>query len=148
MKTSNLIMPLVLAFVAAIGNAIVTLGQKKADPFPHPFLFGGFSLLFASTVLFALSFVYPAQNTGAYIRSNLIWFATAGVGLVLLNIFLYILYRDYGAAYYTLYAVLAIFTTSIALAVWLLNETMNLYYGIALGFAALTIFFFMKGRGV
>lgn len=146
MKITSYLIPFVLALIAAIGNAVVTLGQKKATAYEHPFLFGAFSLLFASIVLFCISFVYTIRNATEYITTNIPWFMTAGIGLVLLNIFLYLLYREYGAAYYTLYAMLAIVTTSIILATWVFKENMNIYYWVSLGMAVLTIVFFMKGK--
>lgn len=146
MKITSYLIPFVLALIAAIGNAVVTLGQKKATAYEHPFLFGAFSLLFASLVLFGISLFFSARNAAAYIAANIPWFMTTGSGLVLLNIFLYLLYREYGAAYYTLYAMLAIVTTSIVLAAWVFKESMNVYYWISLGMAALTIVFFLKGK--
>ncbi|MEQ1922242.1 MAG: transporter, partial [Pyrinomonadaceae bacterium] len=70
----------------------------------------------------------------------------SGLGYVLLNIGLYFLYRNFGASYYSLYAVLSIVTTSILLATLVFHEKMNLYYWLSLGFAGLTILSFLKGQ--
>ncbi|MBK9671992.1 MAG: EamA family transporter [Bacteroidetes bacterium] len=122
MKLTEMIVPFFLALIAAIGNAFVTLGQKKASAFHNPFFFGSFSLLFAAIILFCISFLYPTKGLQQYFLLNFKWFIIAGLGLVILNIFLYFLYRNFGASYYTLYAILAIITTSILLSVVVFNE--------------------------
>ncbi len=146
MKLQQIFIPFLLALVASIGNALVTIGQKKAGSVSNPFFFGAFSLLLASTTLFIAAMFFGTKGLTRYIYVNSKWFATAGLGLVLLNIFLYFLYRNYGAAYYTLYSILAIATTSIFVAIYLFNEKMNVSYWISLTFALLTIVFFMKGK--
>lgn len=146
MKLQQIFIPFLLALVASIGNAIVTIGQKKATSFSNPFFFGAFSLLFASATLFIIAVCFGTKGLSNYVYVNSKWFAITGLGLVLLNIFLYFLYRNYGAAYYTLYSILAIATTSIFVAIYLFNEKMNIYYWISLTFALLTIIFFMKGK--
>lgn len=146
MKLQQILTPFLLALVASIGNAVVTIGQKKATSFSNPFFFGAFSLLFAAVTLFVIAIFFGTKGLNNYVYVNGKWFAMAGLGLVLLNIFLYFLYRNYGAAYYTLYSILAIVTTSIIVAVYLFGEKMNLSYRISLAFALLTIIFFMKGK--
>jgi len=146
MKLQQILIPFLLAFAASIGNAIVTIGQKKANSFSNPFFFGAFSLLIASVIFFIIAMFFGTRGLSNYVYVNSKWFATTGLGLVLLNIFLYFLYRNYGATYYTLYSILAIVTTSIFVAVYFFNEKMNLYYWISLTFALLTIVFFMKGK--
>lgn len=146
MKLSPYLIPLLLSFAAACGNALVTLGQKKAALFENPFLFGAISLLIASCSLFSIACFYPMKGLQFYITSNLKWFATAGLGLVLLNIFLYFLYRQYGASCYTLYSILAIITTSLFVSFFVFHEKINQYHIISFLLAGLTIYFFMKGK--
>lgn len=138
--------PFGLAFVAAIGNALVTYAQKKATPFDHPFYFGAFSLLLASLGLFGIATFFSSGKIIPHAVENFVWFAVAAAGLILLNIFLYVLYRHYGAAYYTLYAILAMVTTSIGLAVLVFKESMNVYFWLSFLFAALTVVCFIKGK--
>lgn len=143
---TGLLAPFLLALIAAIGNALVTLGQKKAGACENPFFFGSFSLLIAAIILFGISFLYPTKGLQQYFTINLKWFFITGIGLVKLNIFLYFLYRNHGASYYTLYAILAIITTSFLLSVFVFSEKINVYYYISFIFAALTILMFMKGK--
>lgn len=144
----KLLYPFILALLAAIGNALVTYGQKKSSSFENPFFFGAFSLLIASVFMFLIAFLYQSKGNMAYINDNFKWFGVSAIGLVLLNVFLYLLYSHFGASYYTLYAILAIITTSIGLCVWIFHEKMNTYYWISLGFAFFTILFFMKGKSI
>jgi drug/metabolite transporter (DMT)-like permease len=145
-KTDSTTWSLVLALTAAIGNALYALGQKKAVQHENPFVFGVFSLFTGSVLLSFVSLFFNTNNIGVFFVKNLKWFGISGLGYVLLNIGLYFLYRNFGASYYSLYAVLSIMTTSILLATIVFNEKMNFYYWVSLVLAALTIFFFLKGQ--
>ncbi len=146
MKLSVVLVPMLLSCIAAIGNAMVTIGQKKAGEYSNPFLFGALSLLLASLGLFV--FVIFCQNKApmVYLSKNYYWVLTSASGLILLNVFLYLLYRNYGSGYYTVYAVLAIISTSLITSIWIFGEKMNLYYLVSMICAVFTIFFFMKGK--
>ncbi|MBX7174501.1 MAG: DMT family transporter [Pyrinomonadaceae bacterium] len=137
-----------LALTAAIGNALYAFGQKKAVPHENPFVFGVFSLFFGSVLLSVVTLFFNTNNVGNYFVENFKWFMVSGLGYVLLNIGLYFLYRNFGASYYSLYAVLSIITTSILLATIIFKEQMNFYFWISLIFAGLTIFFFLKGQTI
>lgn len=135
-----------LALTAAVGNAFYAFGQKKAVPHENPFIFGVYSLLIGSVMLALVSLLFNTQNVGSYFVVNLKWLIAGGFGYVLLNIGLYFLYQNFGASYYLLYAILSILTTSILLATIVFDEKMNLYYRVSLGFALLTVIFFLKGQ--
>ncbi|HMS30613.1 MAG TPA: hypothetical protein PKD32_12240 [Saprospiraceae bacterium] len=145
MKTQQIVLSFTFAFIAALGNALVTIGQKKAT-LNNPFLFGAVSLFIASIILFVCSLVYKNENVIIYLKSSYQWHLTSAIGLVLLNVFLYLLYRNFGANLYTLYAILAIITTSIGASVFIFKEQWNMYYGLSLITAAITIFLFFKGK--
>ena len=136
----------VLALTAAIGNALYAFGQKKAVPHENPFVFGVFSLAVGSILLSVVALFFNTNNIGSYFAENFKWFTVSGLGYVLLNIGLFFLYRNFGASYYSLYAILSIMTTSILLATIVFHEKMNFYYWVSLSFAGLTIFFFLKGQ--
>lgn len=145
MKISPALMAFVIALLAAIGNAMVTYGQKKSGPFHNPYFYGGASLLLAGMIMIGIACFFKMEDWQQFIRMNFGWICMAASGLVILNIFLYLLFRWYGASYYTLYSVLAVLTTSILLSVAILKEPMNKWYWISILFAVLSIFFFMKG---
>lgn len=148
MKVPEIVVPFLLALIAALGNAIVTIGHKNASNYDNPFFFGAISLLMASLGLFAIAFFYKTEHLYQYVVGNLKWFALAGLGMLILNVFLYFLYRGYGANSYTLYAILAIITTSIGVSVFYYNERMNMYYLTSLIFAVITVLFFLKGKSL
>ncbi|HMT09766.1 MAG TPA: EamA family transporter [Pyrinomonadaceae bacterium] len=135
-----------LALTAAVGNALYAFGQKKATQHENPFLFGSIALFVGSFFLTVIAMFFDTRSVGSYMAENIKWFGVSGLGYVLLNIGLYFLYRNFGASYYSLYAVLSIATTSILLAAVVFHERMNLYYWVSLGFAGLTILFFLKGQ--
>ena len=148
MKVSGILIPLILALCAAIGNAMVTVGQKNASNFDNPFFFGAFSLLFATIGLFAIALFHKTEQLYAYAVGNFQWFAMTGGGMLVLNIFLYFLYRGHGANSYTLYAILAIITTSIGVSVYYYGEKMNIYYALSLVLAIATVLLFLKGKAL
>lgn len=104
------------------------------------------SLCLASVILFTFSLVFKNESILPYVKNNIQWISVSAFGLVLLNVFLYILYRNFGANLYTLYAVLAIGTTSIGASVIIFKEKWNVYYGLSLITALITILLFLKGK--
>ena len=148
MKVPEIVVPFILALIAAFGNAIVTIGHKNASDYDNPFFFGAFSLLLASIGLFVIAFFYKTEQLYQYVIGNFKWFVAAGLGMLILNVFLYFLYRGYGANSYTLYAILAIITTSIGVSIFYYNEKMNMYYLASLIFAVITVVFFLKGKSL
>lgn len=147
-RVDSTIWAFALALTAAIGNALYAFGQKKAISHENPFLFGVCSLFVGAALLAVVSLFFNKENVASYVIENSKWFVFSGSGYVLLNIGLYFLYRNYGASYYLLYAILSILTTSILLAALVFGEKMNVYFWISLFFALLTISFFLKGQTV
>lgn len=146
MNSSTVFNALLLACFAAIGNALVTIGQKKAEHFENPFYFGAISLALAAIALLCISAFFPHQGIIKYVSQNIHWMALSALGLVLLNVFLYFLYRLHGINSYTLYSMLAIVTTSLCASIWIFHERMNTYYWLSVCFALITILCFMKGK--
>ncbi len=145
MKAIHLALPALLALIAACGNALVTVGQKKATAFANPFLFGAFSLLLAALCLFAVASMHSTTGWRAYIGSNAKWMAASAAGLVLLNVFLYLLYRSSGAGAYTLYALLAMGTTSVFVAMKVFGERITVFHWVSLLLAAAAIVSHLMG---
>ena len=145
MKVFQLLLPFLLALIAACGNALVTVGQKRAEAFTNPFLFGACSLFLASLILFAIAGAHSTAGWRSYVGANGQWMAASAAGLVLLNVFLYVLFRSSGAGAYTLYALLAMGTTSVFVAVKVFGERITGFHCISLFFAALAIVFHLIG---
>lgn len=136
--------PLMLAMAAAVGNALVAIGQKKAPAPSNPFLFGSLTMGFASVVLFLFSYCYTQVPNSGFSRSHLAWATVSATGMVLLQVFLFFLYRTYGASYYSLYAVLAIVTTSVVAGIWFFEEAFTTNLALSLVFAFISIYFLLQ----
>jgi drug/metabolite transporter (DMT)-like permease len=139
---SRLIFAVMPALGAAIGNALFVYGQKRSEIVENPFLFLLCTLtvctsLFACTIGF-----FPKVSVGDYLSKNYAWIVLSGIGFYMTFIGFYVLYTRYGASYYVLYAVLSIITTSIIVGVILFKERINMYYGLTILSALITIVLF------
>jgi drug/metabolite transporter (DMT)-like permease len=142
----KILLPIIFASIAAIGNALFALGQKKSAGIENGLLFVGLSALVA--VLFALSF---APLVGAFDIENTLkgnWKAVllSGVGLFLTYLGFNLLYSRFGAFHYVLYAVLSIITTTIMVGIFWLKEPVNVYHKIAMAMAIASVVFFSMGQ--
>ena len=140
------LLPIVFATIAAVGNAMFALGQRKSAGVENGLLFVGVSALVA--VLFALlcaPFV-GAFDVGHTLKGH--WHAVllSGLGLFLTYLGFNLLYSRYGASQYVLYAVLSIITTTIVVGILWLKEPVNLYHKIAIGMAIAAVVLFSIGQ--
>ena len=143
MKT---LLPIVFATIAAIGNAMFALGQKKSAGAENGMLFIGVSALIA----FLLALIF-APLAGAFDIANTIktnWRAVflSGIGLFLTYLGFNLLYSRYGVSLYALYAVIAIITTTIIVGIWYLKEPVNTYHTIAIVLAVVAVILFSIGQ--
>lgn len=137
---------LAFALLAAIGNALFAVGQKKALPLDNPFTFIVLSAMFCTvlTLLIAPFWGMPKYVSG--MKQNGGWALISGLGLFLTYVGFYFLYSRYGTSSYILYAVLSIITTSVIVGAWLLRENFNAYHWAALVCALLTVGLFSLGN--
>jgi drug/metabolite transporter (DMT)-like permease len=140
------LLPIVFAAIAAVGNALFALGQKKSAGVENGLLFVGVSALVA--VLFALLF---APLIGAFDVAHTLkghWHAVllSGFGLFLTYLGFNLLYSRYGASQYVLYAVLSIITTTIVVGILWLKEPVNIYHKIAIAMAIGAVVLFSIGQ--
>jgi drug/metabolite transporter (DMT)-like permease len=143
---SSFFTAVLLAGIAAFGNALYAFGQKKAAVHENPFMFGAFSLFVGAILLFIVSVSFKFSGSFTYFSQNLKWIFAAASGYVFLNIGLFFLYKNFGATYYTLYAVLAMISTSLLLAAIILKESINGYHIAALCTGVITVILFMLGK--
>ena len=73
---------------------------------------------------------------------------TSGVGFLITFIGFYLLYSQFGAVYYVVYAVLSIITTSLVVGVLIFREPFNAYQAAALVLAILAIALFSYGQAI
>ena len=144
MKT-QLLMALFYALMAAIGNALFAYGQKKSSYIDSPFLFL-IMILSVCITLFLISNLFTRNiQEITYIKNNYTWALVSGLGFYLTFLGFYFLYTHFGTTYYILYAILSIFTTSIVVGVFILDEKVNIYHMLGLTFGLLAIVFFVFG---
>ena len=144
----NVFGPLAFALIAAIGNAMFAAGQKKAFQFDNPFTFIALAVIVCAflTVLSAPLFGQP--NYSLAIKQNGHLAVFSGVVLFLTYLGFNLLYSQYGASNYILYAVLSIITTSVIVGVVIFKETFNIYHWLALLSSIITIALFTLGNGI
>lgn len=134
------------ALLAAFGNAIFVYGQKRVEVVNNPAYF----YLFALTVcllLFIITLIFwPKIQSSSYFIRNWAGIMAGGIGCYITYVGFYFLFTKFGASYYSLYAVVSILTTSILVGVFFFREPFNLYYGVSIVTALLTVLFFALGQ--
>jgi drug/metabolite transporter (DMT)-like permease len=140
------LLPIVFATIAAVGNAMFALGQRKSAGVENGLLFVGVSALVA--VLFALLFapLVGAFDVGHTLKGHWPAVLLSGLGLFLTYLGFNLLYSRYGASQYVLYAVLSIITTTIVVGILWLKEPVNLYHKIAIAMAVAAVVLFSIGQ--
>jgi len=141
------LLPVFFAAVAAVGNAMFALGQKKSVGVENGLLFVGLSAVVA--VLFALlcAPLVGAVDLGGTLRGNGRAIVLSGLGLFLTYLGFNLLYTRFGASQYALYAVLSILTTTILVGIVWLHEPVSAYQKIAIALAVAAVILFSLGQG-
>lgn len=142
----SIFVPFLFALMAAVGNAIFVLGQKKSIAVINPFVFLLCSVALCVLLLLLATWMFPIPSPSSYFAGNWKAILLAATGLFITYLGFYLLYSRFGAGYYTLYAVISIITTSIFVGVFILKETFNIYYMLSIGAAMLTILLFFMGQ--
>ncbi len=140
--------PLLFALLAAIGNGFFAFGQRKSAGVENSFVFITIALVICVALCVVSAPFFGPVNYGATARQNLGWAAMSGAGLFLTYIGFNILYSQYGASSYILYAVLSIVTTSVIVGAWMLREQLNLYHWLAVAAALATVGLFSYGNSL
>ena len=138
--------PLLFASLAAIGNAIMVYGQRATAPTTNPFFFV-FIAIVVCGILFGISTLVSRNgNESAYLAANWKMMIISGFGLFLTFIGFFLLYNNFGATQYTLYAVISIITTTLCVGVFIFNENFNSYHITAMILAVSAIALFTYGN--
>ena len=137
---------LAFALVAAIGNAMFAIGQKKADVAENTLVFIAMAGCFCIGLTMIAVFIVGSSNYSLAIRQNWHWALLSGSGLFLTYLGFNLLYSRYGASNYIIYAVLSIITTSLVVGVLIFKERFNLYHLGALFSATLTVYLYWLGN--
>ena len=143
----NIVLPILFAFIAAIGNALFAIGNKKTEGLDNPFVFVAICTAAAVILSFAAMPFFGQSNYADAIKNHWGWAAFSGLGLFLTNVGFNLLYTKYGAGFYVLYAVIAIITTALIVGLAVFKETYNLYHWVAFACALVAVILFSLGQG-
>ncbi len=138
--------PLLFATLAAIGNALYVYGQRGVNPPANPFLFVWGATAVCLILLSAAALTYRSNSEIVYITSNWAMITIGGFGFFLTFVGFFLLYTNYGASQYALYAVISILTTSLGVGVLIFKEDFNIYKIASMLFAVAAIVLFTYGN--
>jgi drug/metabolite transporter (DMT)-like permease len=141
----KIVLPLLFATIAAMGNALFAYGQKQSANFNNGLLFVGASALAACLMAFLASPAVGPVQIGALCRHWTMILAS-GLGLFLTYLGFNLLYSRFGVAPYVLYAVISILTTTVAVGIWVLKEPVNAFHKAAIIAAILAVVLFSLGQ--
>lgn len=140
------LLPIVFATIAAVGNAMFALGQKKSANVENGLLFVGLSAIIAVTFALIFAPMVGAFEIGNVLKENWKSILLSGLGLFLTYLGFNLLYSRYGASQYALYAVISIITTTIIVGMFWLREPVNIYHKVAIAMAIIAVVFFSIGQ--
>lgn len=135
------------ALLAAVGNALFAMGQRKASAGGHTLVV--VALAAAVCVVLTVSAILITGGSGQLVsglRDNTAWILVSGIGLFLTYLGFNLLYSRFGATSYAYYAVVSIVTTSMVVGVLILKERVNIYHGLAGAAALLTVILYSVGN--
>ncbi len=142
----KILLPILFATIAAIGNAIFALGQRKSANVENGLLFISVSALIAFLFVLSLAPFVGVFDVGDMVKENWKNILLSGFGLFLTYLGFNLLYTRYGVSQYVLYAVISIITTTIIIGVCWLKEPINIYHKIAIILAIVAVFIFSIGQ--
>ena len=142
----NIIFPLLLASLAAVGNALFALGQKQSAGAENGLLYVGCSALVATLLSLAWAPAVGKVDFAAILRFHWRGVILSGVGLFLTYVGFNLLYARFGVSQYVLYAVISIITTTLIVGIWWLREPVNVYHGAAILLSVVAVILFSLGQ--
>ena len=142
----HVILPVVFALIAAVGNAFFALAQKKGGASENGLLFVGLSALISFGFAVLFSPLAGGVHIGQLVKSNGKYILLSGGGLFLTYLGFNLLYSKFGVSQYVLYAVISIITTTLIVGVWWLKEPMNIFHKVAICLSVLAVLFFSYGQ--
>ena len=140
--------PLLLALLAAIGNGFFAYSQRSASGVDNSFVFITITLMVCIFACILAAPLFGPVNYLQTIRNNINWGIIGGLGLFLTYIGFNLLYSKYGAANYILYAVLSIITTTVIVGGIVLKENLNMYHWLAVITALITVGLYSYGNKI
>ena len=121
----NALLAFLFALLAAIGNALFALGQRRAASVQNGLVFVAVTALLTALLSFAAAPVFGSFGLGQMLRQDGKALLLAGVGSFLTFLGLNLLFSRFGVSPYVLYAMLAILTTTVVVGMIYLHEPVN-----------------------
>jgi len=140
------LLPILFAAIAAVGNAMFALGQRKSAGVENGLLFVGLSAIVAVFCALVFAPLVGGVAIGKTLTGNWGGLLLSGLGLFLTYLGFNLLYSKYGASQYALYAVISIITTTIVVGILWLQEPVNLYHKLAIALAIAAVVLFSIGQ--
>jgi drug/metabolite transporter (DMT)-like permease len=140
------LLAIAFATIAAVGNAMFALGQKRSTGVENGLLFISMSALVAVFLALFFSPLVGAFDVVSTWKGNERAVVLSGVGLFLTYLGFNLLYARYGVSQYVLYAVLSIITTTIVVGILWLKEPVNVFHKVAIAFAIAAVILFSIGQ--
>ncbi|EPY03125.1 EamA family transporter [Magnetospirillum fulvum] len=142
----SLVLPILFALIAAIGNAVFAFAQKQVSGPANGLLFVGLSALVAVVLSLIGAPLLGRFDPVSMIKTDLRPIVIGGIGLFLTYLGFNLLYTRFGASAYVLYAALSILTTTLVVGGLILKEPMNIYHGAAIVLAVAAVVLFSLGQ--
>jgi len=137
---------LLIAGLAAVGNAMFVYGQRKSSLTNNSFSYLIGAVLVCAFIVAVVSISYRNEQAISFVADNIVLIGIGGLGMATTYLGFYLLYTNYGAVYYVVYAVLSIITTTVIVGIIILGESFNRYQAIAMVLAILAIVMFTIGK--
>lgn len=145
------VMILLYATIAAVGNALLSYGQKKAAPVSNLYFFLGAAALVFFVCNIIAGFVTKTDSISASKilsgSKELFWAIVCGVALFVLYFAINNLLVKYGASMYVVYSVVSIFTTSIVVGVCIFKEKINIWHVLGIIMSCVAVALITIGNG-
>jgi drug/metabolite transporter (DMT)-like permease len=140
-------LPIVFATIAAVGNALFALGQKKSASAENGMLFVAVSAFIAVSLACLTAPLLGNFDLGGTVKLHWKNALIGGAGLFLTYLGFNLLYTRFGASQYVLYAVISIITTTVIIGVFWLHEPLNFPQKLAVLMAIASVILFSMGQG-
>jgi drug/metabolite transporter (DMT)-like permease len=136
------LIPFGFALIAALGNVLFVYGNRKVGHTTNPFFFTATVMAICLSLYLIGTLLFGMRGSGEFLRKNILWCSISGVGMFLTFLGFYLLYSRFDTSYYALFVVTSMLLTTLVLGVLVLHERINLYGGISIAAAVVSIVFF------
>jgi drug/metabolite transporter (DMT)-like permease len=142
----KIFLPLFFALIAAIGNAMFALAQRRSAGERNGLVFVAISALIAAVLALAASPLFGKADLSTLVRTGGRDLLLAGAGLFICYLGFNLMYSRFGISPYILYAMLSILTTTVLVGMLWLKEPVNGYRLASLVLALASVILYSVGQ--